>query len=172
MNKTELLASMESGYNEMEQVLSPLSETQWTTPGANGDWSIKDIVAHLTVWQHVLLRRLQAAARHETPARELLAEEKDIDDMNARFYAENRDRPAAEVYDDFRASYHEIVAQVQSLPDTDLFEAGRFAWTQDSALCQYVADNTYEHYDEHLPSIRDWVATHSWQLKYLSSQTQ
>ncbi|HEV2580089.1 MAG TPA: ClbS/DfsB family four-helix bundle protein [Ktedonobacteraceae bacterium] len=161
MNKPELLASMESSFNEMEQALSPLSETQWTTPGANGDWSVKDIVAHLTAWQHVMLRRLHAAARHETPARELQTEEKDIDDMNQRFYVENRDRPTPVVYDDFRASYHDIVAQIQSLPDADLFEVGRFDWTQESALWQYVAGDTFEHYDEHLPSIRDWVATHS-----------
>jgi hypothetical protein len=158
MNKDELLASMESGYNSFDQAISPLSETQLTTPGANGDWSIKDIVAHIVAWQHVLLCRLQAVARHETPEGKFHLDEKDIDDINARFYDENRNRPPAEVLEDFRATYHAIVAQVQSLPDDDLFEAGRLTWMQGSALWRYVAGDTYEHYDEHLSSIRNWLA--------------
>ena len=158
MNKPELLALMNDKYAELEQVLSPLSEAQWTTPGANGDWSIKDILAHLTAWQYVMLRRLHAAVRHEALDPQWQVAGEDIDSMNARFFAENRARPAAEVHDDFRATYREIAGLVATLSDADLFEAGRFAWLNDNTLWELVAGDTYEHYDEHMQSIRDWLA--------------
>lgn len=158
MNKAELLTLMNDKYVELEQVLSPLSEVQWTTPGANGGWSIKDIIAHIAVWQRRMLRRLQAAALHEAPDPQLQVSDEGIDSLNARFFAENRERPIAEVYDDFRTTYHEIDGLVPTLSDADLFEAGRFDWLDGSALWELVAGDTYEHYDEHMQSIRDWLA--------------
>lgn len=44
------------------------------------------------------------------------------------------------------------------MDDADLFEKQRFAWMKGNALWQLIAGDTYEHYDEHLPSIRDWLA--------------
>ena len=51
MNKTKLLNEMHNGYTAFENLLAPLSETQMTTAGVNGEWSIKDILAHLAAWQ-------------------------------------------------------------------------------------------------------------------------
>src|SRR5215472_7326695 len=63
MNKTDVLDAMRSGYNALEKPLAPLDEAQMTTPGVNGTWSIKDNIAHIVTWQHILRDRLHAAAR-------------------------------------------------------------------------------------------------------------
>jgi hypothetical protein len=156
MDKAQLLDEMNSGYTVFENTLAPLDEKQMTTSGVNGDWSIKDILAHLTAWQRYLVIRLQAVGRNEEPAVHGPAD-KDVDEMNARFYEENKSRLLAEVMGDFHATYGRAVEAVQALSNEDLFEPQRFAWMKGNALWELVAGNTYEHYQEHIGSIQAWL---------------
>lgn len=161
MNKNELLARITTGYSELDTVIAPLSESQLNGAGVNGDWSIKDTIAHIAAWQLSTLARMRSAARHETPELQTLQDESDsegIDARNARFYEENKERASADILADFRSSYRDIVALIPSMDDADLFDEQRFAWMKGSALWELIAGDTYEHYDEHLPSIRDWLA--------------
>ncbi len=161
MNKSELLARITTGYSELDAVIAPLSEAQLNGAGVNGDWSIKDTIAHIAAWQLSALARMRSAARHETPEPHTLQDENDsegIDARNARFYEEHKERSSADILADFRSSYQNIVALIPNMDDADLFEKQRFAWMKGNALWQLIAGDTYEHYDEHLPSIRDWLA--------------
>jgi hypothetical protein len=157
MDKTQLLDAMNIGYSEFENVLAPLDEKQMTTSGVNGDWSIKDILAHLTAWQRYLVIRLQAAARNEEPAVGGPAGDEDVDKMNARFYEEDKSRSLGEVMADFHATYGQAVEAVQVLSNEDLFEPQRFTWMKGNALWELVAGNTYDHYQEHIGSIQEWL---------------
>lgn len=157
MDKSSLLHEMSNGYTALEDILAPLDQAQMTTPGVNGDWSIKDILAHLNAWQDYTVIRLQAAARNEEPAVHGPADDEETDKMNARFYEENKSRPLDEVLADFRTTYRQIEEGVQALNSEDLFEPKRFTWMKDNALWELVAGNTYEHYQEHIQSIQEWL---------------
>jgi hypothetical protein len=115
MDKTRLLNEMHSGYAALEDVLASLDETRMTTPGVNGDWSIKDVLAHITAWHLHLLDRLQAAARNETPSLYgTLVDDEEVDSLNEQFYLENKARALDEVMTDFRSSYLQVVEAVQA----------------------------------------------------------
>lgn len=161
MNKSRLLEEMSSGYIALEDILAPLDQAQMTTPGVNGDWSIKDILAHLAAWQNYLLIRLQAAIRNEVPAVQGILSDEDegnaVDRLNAGFYEENKSRPLEEVITDFRTTYRHIVEAVQALSNEGLFEPKHFAWMKDNALWELVPGDTYEHYQEHIQSIQEWL---------------
>ena len=58
---------------------------------------------------------------------------------------------------DLRTTYRQIEDSVQALNDEDLFEPQRFAWMKGSALWELVAGDTYEHYQEHMVSIQEWL---------------
>jgi hypothetical protein len=156
MNKAQLLDEMNTGYAAFENMLAPLDEKEMNTSGVNGDWSIKDILAHLAAWQRYLVIRLQAAARNEEPAVHGLVDDEDTDKMNAHFYEENKSRPLAEVLADFHTTYRQVVEAVQALSNEDLFEPQRFSWMKGNALWELVPGNTYEHYQEHIGSIQEW----------------
>lgn len=162
MDKAQLLDEMNRGYATLETVLAPLDQQQMTTPGVTGDWSIKDIVAHLAVWQDYLVIRLQAAARNEVPAMYGIVSDEDegsaIDRLNAGFYEENKSRPLDDVLANLRTTYRQIEDDVQTLNDEDLFEPKRFAWMKGNALWELVEGNTYEHYQEHIASIQEWLS--------------
>jgi hypothetical protein len=48
---------------------------------------------------------------------------------------------------------------VQAMPEDDLINPGRFAWSQGRPLWLLVAGDTYEHYQEHIAQIQEWLAT-------------
>src|SRR5437588_5652942 len=52
MNATDIL---KYGQGTVLQAIEGLSESAWKTPGACGVWSIKDIIAHLTSYEHVMV---------------------------------------------------------------------------------------------------------------------
>ena len=51
MNKTELLEALEDSRQEMLEMIEDLADEILLLPGVNGNWSIKDILAHLTYWE-------------------------------------------------------------------------------------------------------------------------
>lgn len=159
MNKAGVLDAMRTAYATLEKTLAPLDEAQMTTPGVNEAWSIKDIIAHITTWQYVLLDRLHAAMQGVTPTSygsELTDE--DIDNLNEQFYQQSKSRPLAAVLADFRTTYTQIEEAVQSMSEEDLTGPRRFAWAKGVPLWRYVAGDTYEHYLEHITSIQQWLS--------------
>jgi len=158
VNKAELLEKMNCGYAAFQTLLDVLGEAQMTTVEVNGSWSIKDVLTHLTAWQRAMVDRLQAAVRNEKPALMDLTDE-EIDRLNEQFYQEGKSRPLAEVLTDFRTTYLQIVEIVQALPWEDLADAHRFAWLNGTPLWRYIPGDTYEHYQEHIESIREFLKT-------------
>jgi hypothetical protein len=157
-DKTRILDEMRAKYTALEEILTPLDETQMTTAGVNGNWSIKDILAHITSWHHRLLAWLHAAMRNEKPAISGPDSDKEMDRLNEQFYEENKSLSLDDVLADFRTTYLQILDKVQMLDNEDLTNPHRFAWTKGNPLWYLVAGDTYEHYLEHSQPIKDWLA--------------
>ena len=56
MEKTTLLNTIQSEYAHFESLIAPLSEEQLCTPTFEGGWSIKDIMAHIAIWEQLCTR--------------------------------------------------------------------------------------------------------------------
>ena len=158
MDKATLLDKIRTRQAEFEALLATLNEDQLNTPGVSGDWSIKDILAHLVAWQKRTLAYLDAVARQGEPGVESISSDAEMDELNARFYVGNKSRPLADVMTDFKNTYARVVAAVEALSEDDLFEPNRFAWLRGDPIWEQVAGNTYEHIDEHIGSIQAWLA--------------
>jgi hypothetical protein len=66
-NTAELLTHIQAEYDRFEALLASLSEEQMTIPGVHGTWSVKDTLAHLTVWQDYQTTRLQGVLNGVEP---------------------------------------------------------------------------------------------------------
>lgn len=157
-NKAELLERMQTGYAAFKALLAPLSAEQLSTPGVNGEWAIKDILVHLTVWQTRVSVRMEALARHEEAQLEPVDNDEMMNAFNDATFAANRARPLGEVQAEFHAAVERLQANVARADEHDLFEAGRLAWLDGGMLWQNIAGNTFEHYAEHAPMIAAWLA--------------
>ena len=157
-NKAELLEQMQTSYAAFEALLAPLSEEQLSAPGVNGRWAIKDILVHLAAWQTRVSIRLEANARQEEAPLDPINNDEQMNAFNEAMFAANRARPLAEIQAEFRAAVERLQANVDAADERDLFEPGRSVWLDGAPLWQNVAGNTFEHYEEHVPMIKEWLA--------------
>lgn len=153
MNKAELIQAIRSGRAELEALWAGASAEQMTQlPGPQADWSVKDLIAHLTYWEQKVARAIQSGKWSQSP------QSATVNGVNAEVYQENRDRPLADVLADFHRSLEQVVGQVQALSEDDLADPGRFAWQKDRPLWDYIAGETIEHYQDHVGDLRAWRA--------------
>src|SRR5687768_9589827 len=118
MKKSELLNWLQEKYQKWEAFLDQIGSTRMDQPGVNGDWSMKDVVAHLTDWNRWLVARLQAAGRGEPePAPPWPAHLQTDDEINAWIYEANRGRSVREVLDATHQVFQQLLAVVEGFPE-------------------------------------------------------
>ncbi len=161
----ELLATIDREIAGWEALLAEIGEERMERPGAAGEWTFKDVVAHLNGWRRRTVARLEAVARGEAPPPPPwpsgLSDETDqgVDRINAWFYERDKDRPLADVLAESRDQFARLRAAVAALPERDLFEPGRFAWLGEHALGPAIIGGSSGHlHEEHMPAIRAWLA--------------
>jgi hypothetical protein len=157
MDKTTLLNTIQTEYAHFEALVAPLDEAQLCRVPRAGEWSIKDIMAHIAAWEQSCARWLEECVRGETPQ----PSERTEVGVNDRLYREHRDRSLAEVRALLQHTHQQFLHQVnlltQTLSEEDLNAPHRFAWTEDwpgASLIAVIADNSYEHYHDHAEQIR------------------
>jgi hypothetical protein len=157
MTKDELIQKIESEWDNLQASLDGLTEEQMHQPGVVGEWTIKDILAHITAWQTRLITTLFKAERGVTP--EMTEAGKTVDQMNEKFYREMKDRSFDQVWDDLDSSYHQLLSRLEGWKEKDLFDPKRFKWMKGDPFAAYIAGDSYEHYEEHAAQIRAWRKT-------------
>lgn len=49
--KTEILDQIRTTRQQFEEALAQVPAAHLTQPGVNGEWSVKDILAHIAWWE-------------------------------------------------------------------------------------------------------------------------
>ena len=159
MDKLRLLDLIRMEHDFLLRALAGLTPDELTTPGVVGEWSVKDILAHITTWEQRFLKALAVVERGETPDwPEAGYTWDDLDALNARDFRANQERPLTEVWLAFAGSYAELLDKAAALPDVALLTPGYYAWTEAHALWRYLDANAGDHYREHAEQIRQWRA--------------
>ena len=156
ISKAQLIAELNAENASWQALLDDISEANMTQPEVAGGWSIKDIVAHLTVWRYRTLRRIQAALNHEAsftpPWPPQLQED---DEINAWIYEANRDRPLADVLSNSRAVFQQLVNAIDAFPDDEFQDLQRSEWLQGEPLSGKAFFSHF--HEEHEPDMRAWL---------------
>ena len=155
--KDELLQDIRVERRRLEKTLAGLAPDDMTRPGAVGEWSVKDILAHLMAWEQLFLSwyetGLQGKVADTAPVG---MNAKAIDALNQQVFIRYRLCSLEEVLEKFQYSYHQIMAIVQAIPEEDLFITGRCEWTGKLTLADYVTGNTCNHYRWAKDKIRQY----------------
>ena len=157
MNKPELIQRIETDWARLQASLDGLDEEQLHTPGVVGEWSVKDILAHIAACQTLLIATMFKAERGVVP--EATGNDAAVDKQNAQWYREMKDRAFDQVWEDLDSSFHQILARLEKWSEKDLFDAKRFKWMKGKPFERYIAGNSYEHYVEHAEQIEAWRKT-------------
>ena len=58
MNRNQVLAKLEQAWNSFRESYAGLSGEQLLQPGVVEDWSVKDLIAHVSWWEEESLKHL------------------------------------------------------------------------------------------------------------------
>jgi hypothetical protein len=120
----ELLSATRDAEHELYAVLSPDVRDE---PARIGDWSAKDVLAHLGAWRSIEARRLVSEG---TPG-EAAPDDGDpgpddpVDESNARLHARSADKPWDEVAAAADESIDALSAAIRATPAETLRSSGR-----------------------------------------------
>lgn len=145
--KTQLIEDAEKERAALEKLLATLTPEQMTQAKAAGEWSTKDVLAHLVEWEEMVMKWYAAGVKGKTPA--VPSEEFNwgqLPQLNHAIYLKHRDKPLEQVLKEFKASYKKIMKVIDSIPEKELFTRGQYAWTRNNALAAYFNSATTAHY--------------------------
>jgi hypothetical protein len=139
---SELIAAEDTGWDELHALMDSLTPQEAEKPGYFPEgWSAKDLLAHIGSWlaeAGVVLERIRVGT--------FKPEEIDIDSMNQEFLEIMRDVPLQTIRAQASAARARMLLAWGELPE--LTPAAAF-WIRKAGA---------EHYGEHLPRLREWLA--------------
>ena len=158
--KGEMIAAINREREAWETLLVEVGEARMLEPGAMGEWTFKDLVAHITGWRARSLRRLEAVANGQPEPDPVWPANRVTDDeINDWIHEVNKDRLLGEVIGESRESYARLTEIVQMLPEDALTDPDRFPWLEGTPLgLVLVSGEFFSHlHQEHEPEIRRWL---------------
>ena len=148
--RSQLLAELDREWANVERICAGMSEADMLAPRLQGEWSVKDILVHLSAWEKYLLDRLGYVMTGHHPQYPAMSSWDDVHRFNAQVYEENKDRPLTSVVIEFRSLYRGVMTVLEALSDDQLSQPYSYDFPDDAlTLLQLVRANTYEHYREH-----------------------
>uniref|UniRef100_A0A7C3ALZ6 ClbS/DfsB family four-helix bundle protein n=2 Tax=Thermorudis TaxID=1649508 RepID=A0A7C3ALZ6_9BACT len=140
-----ILRDIAESWLELRKALVALSEHELVEPNTVGTWSFKDLMAHITAWERLLIERIRALEEGRD-TNEIEEAELDVDAFNAEVVRRQAEKPIDEVRDEFDTTHSELMELLETTP----------MLTRD-----LVAGDTYEHYREHLKDVLEFMRTRS-----------
>ncbi len=160
-SKTELMKAIQVEHHRLDNLLNAIPKEDMLRKGVVGDWSIKDVLAHLTAWERLLLDWYKAGFKGRNPSlpNPVGMSKKAIDALNKEIFKQNREVTLADVWKNYRDNYLQVLATLEVIREKDMFMPGRYAWTGKFTLADYIAGNTCNHYLWAKTKIRTWINT-------------
>ena len=159
LRQKKLLEEIQLEHEILDKTLALIPKRLMTKAGVTrGGWSVKDILAHLVVWQQMNLDWYAAGLRGEKPAMPAPGFTlREIPRLNEMIYRKHHRRSLQTVLADYRSHHERIVTLIKTLSDPDLITLERFSWTGPSwALSDYLRASTAAHYLWARTRIRRW----------------
>lgn len=147
MNNQKLLDKIEAAWAAFQASYAGLTAEQMEQPGAAGDWSVKDILAHVTTWEQESLDQLPVIARGEKAGsyRQLYG---GIDAFNELMTERKRSLSLDEVLRQLEETHRRLVEYIGAAPDEQLNSKSRGR--------RRLGWDSYTHYPHHEQTIRTW----------------
>ena len=147
MKKQSLLDTLDKAWQEFKESYRGLSEAQISQPGVIGEWSVKDIIGHVTTWEEEALKALALILQGQR-----LPRYKDLygglNAFNALMTEKKRLLSLSEILKQSEITHQKLVAYILGAPE-EMF-------TTETRFRRRIRLDTYSHYPEHTKAILAW----------------
>jgi hypothetical protein len=147
MKKKLLLDKLERAWLDFKDSYAGLTDAQMIQPGVTEDWSVKDILAHVSLWEQESLEHLPTILQGLQPPRysQLYG---GINAFNDLMSEKRRGLSLSEVRARLDETHLKLIAYLQSVPEEQVTTETRFR--------RRLRLDTYSHYPLHARAIREW----------------
>ncbi len=104
MERQQLLKRLEMAWTAIKESYAGLTDSQLTEPGVMGNWSVKDILAHVTTWEEEALKYLPLIINGEKPPR--YVQYGGLDAFNAQMTEQKRGLALSDVLRQLDETHH------------------------------------------------------------------
>jgi hypothetical protein len=149
----ELIDRINAERDTWQSLIEQIEADIMHHPGASGEWSLKDVIAHITWHEKEMVGMIEAHALAGSDLWNLITDER-----NAIIHEENRQRSLENVLDDSNKTFNQLMDLLPTLSDEDLTNPDKFiGMPPDWHPWTIIADNTYEHYQHHIADVEHWL---------------
>ena len=155
--KTRILQQLRTERKRLESNLAMFTPDQMIQHGVVGEWSIKDVLAHLADWEtHMPV--WVAAARQGDPVSEIETglNWTQFDEFNQRIYERHKNQSLKEVLAYFHDIHLEFMEMVDAIPEEEMLERKRYPFLDKGAIYDWLS--AYAGHDRWAKThIRKWL---------------
>jgi uncharacterized protein (TIGR03083 family) len=143
----KLIAKVEAAWAGFHAAYAGLPDDDLLIPGVTGDWSIRDLIAHVTWWDAEAIAHLPTVLAGGTPPRYSVLYG-GIDAFNAMQTKEKAGLSLDEIRAEAETTHARLLDYLRSVPPEALKGNSTFA--------HRLRLDTYGHYPIHAADIRRW----------------
>ena len=147
MNRSQLLKKLDEAWNALQASYTGLSDSEMLEPGVTGNWSIKNIIAHISSWEDESLTHLPLILTGEKPPRYSVTYG-GIDAFNALITEQKWNLSLSEVLWQRDDTHRRLIDFIKRLPEDQFIRETR--------VRRRLRLDTYSHYAKHAEAIRKW----------------
>jgi len=143
--KTKALADLAAAHVHFKETVRGIPDDKLTAV-VLGEWSAKDVIAHIGAWDELASLDIRRIGRGHVPCLAAFREE-EVDEWNAFYMRGRKLFPPAQVYFELEACYDMLVEALETVPEAML--------EQGSLVTNLLAISVH-HYEDHGGHIREW----------------
>ena len=156
MTKGALLAEIASTHEEYQRLIAGIEPAHMTEPRTEGDWSIKDVLFHCSLYAGLFVAALEANLRGEPPPAEVI-ERPDLAERNQAHFKQSQQRTLAEVLAEAEQVFLAFTQAVAAQPEVFFIEPQHFPGMAEPLDVGKSLRYACEHYRRHMREIRGGV---------------
>jgi hypothetical protein len=143
----KVLQLLGKAWKEFRESYAGLSEAELLKPGVTGEWSVRDIIAHVTTWEEETLKHLPGMLQGKKYPRYSVVYG-GLNEFNALMTANKKNFFLSEVFRQQEQVHGHLLLFLESVPEEYLDSRTRFR--------HRLRMDTYSHYPKHARAIRKW----------------
>jgi hypothetical protein len=164
--RDEAISTLRAGDGDIRRLVDRLSQAELVAPATigDGDWSAKDLVAHLQTWEAFALDALRQWRKGERPAiEETFADPRRVDQLNAATIEQKRDLTPEQVRAEAGDTHRTLIETIEQMSDEEWMAKASYPTDRRRRLCELLGSvlgapqRPFGHAFAHLPSLEAYV---------------
>jgi uncharacterized protein (TIGR03083 family) len=151
LDKSEILERLTGERRRLYDVLAQLMPEQRSQPKTIGDWSVKDVIAHMIYWNRLPVRELECALSGSDVKQ--VRDPRGHNEINADHVARYQESGFDVVMSDFERTHRELIAAVEALPSHAFEPNGEVERLLGDTVEDALNSVTYDHWALHRAQI-------------------